>query len=146
MGQNDDPVASQTRCRVLIVEDEYFLADDIGRELRSTGAVVVGPIADLREAQVQVANDGFDVAVIDINLRDHLAWDVADELKRRCIPFIFVTGYGAEVIPERFAGVVRFEKPCDLSKVTAHVSQLCRKELGAHCHSGDYRKDQSVAR
>jgi hypothetical protein len=33
------------------------------------------------------------VAVIDINLRDEAAYDIADELRRGAIPFVFATGY-----------------------------------------------------
>jgi len=49
------------RCRVLIVEDEYFLANDLAKALSASGAQVVGPIADLEEAVAQVGQGGFDV-------------------------------------------------------------------------------------
>jgi DNA-binding response OmpR family regulator len=60
-------------CRVLIVEDEYFLADDLKKRLESCGAKVVGPIAELGAAQAQISRDGFDVAAIDVDLRGEFA-------------------------------------------------------------------------
>ena len=36
--------------RVLVVEDEYYLADDIGRALRSAGADVAGPVGEVEDA------------------------------------------------------------------------------------------------
>jgi DNA-binding response OmpR family regulator len=85
-------VGTLVGCRVLIVEDEYFIAHDLEQALKSHGATVVGPIAGLAEAEDQIANDGFDVAVIDLNLRGQLAYSLGDELMRRHIPFFFVTG------------------------------------------------------
>jgi DNA-binding NtrC family response regulator len=58
-----------TGCRVLVLEDEYFLAKDLERELTARGAIVVGPFAEISRAKDQVANGGFDVALIDIDLR-----------------------------------------------------------------------------
>src|SRR5215471_16504440 len=56
-------------CRVLIVEDEYFLAADLQAALKSLGANVIALVGDLDEALVLLANGGFDIAVVDINLR-----------------------------------------------------------------------------
>lgn len=113
-------------CRVLIVEDEYFLASDLAVALKDHGAEVIGPFGDLFEAMQRAANFRFDVAIIDINLRDEPAYPVADELMRRNIPFIFATGYSAEVLPERFKEVPRWEKPYDLQLLVNDVARHCR--------------------
>lgn len=112
---------NRTDCRVLIVEDEYFLAADLETTLRSRGAQIVGPIADLTEAKNQIADGGFDIAVLDIGLRDEPAYVLADELMAREIPFVFLTGYSADVIPARFAAVLRLEKPMDPGVVAQQV-------------------------
>src|SRR5579872_6057482 len=44
MSNTDTPLHG---CRVLIAEDEYFLANDLERALRERGAHVVGPCAEL---------------------------------------------------------------------------------------------------
>lgn len=109
--------------RVLIAEDEYFLADDLAEALRSLGFHVIGPIPELPDA-MSVPHHAFDVAVIDINLRGNLAYPMADELWR-VGKFIFATGYGDDSIPYRFRHVPRWEKPYELCKVAADVSKLC---------------------
>ena len=83
--------------RVLIVEDEYYLAADLELALKAQGAGVVGPICDLPDALSAVAKGGFDAAVIDVNLHGEFAYNVADALKRRGIPFVFATGYSQEI-------------------------------------------------
>ena len=112
-------------CRVLVLEDEYFLASDLKDALIALGADVIGPIPDLDAACEQVAAGGFDVAIIDINLHDHETYRVADELQRAGIPFLFATGYSEKVIPDRFRDAVRWEKPYDLGKLVRDVGRLC---------------------
>ena len=120
--------ASMKDCRVLIIEDEYFLADDLVKALQALGAHVIGPVSELPDA-ISVQRDDFDVAVIDINLRGYLAYPIADELMRIGKPFIFTTGYGADTIPHRFRQVQRFEKPYELENVTAAVTELCGRAI-----------------
>lgn len=113
-------------CRVLIVEDEYFLAADLEESLRSEGAEIVGPIYEFSQALAKVEEDGFDAAVIDINLRGQSAYPIADKLIEQRIPFVFATGYGQEALPSRFWEVKRFEKPYDVPAISKHIVQLYR--------------------
>jgi DNA-binding NtrC family response regulator len=119
---------SAKRCRVLIIEDEYFLGHDLAKALRLLGCEVVGPVAELSDA-MSIEPDAYDVAVIDINLRGCLDYPIADELIRLRKPFIFATGYGANAIPHRFRNVRRFEKPCDIQTISAQIGMLCDRQL-----------------
>jgi CheY-like chemotaxis protein len=118
------PGAPPAVCRVLIVEDEWLLANDLETALRSLGAEVITLVGDIDDARAQLAASGFDVGVIDISLRGHNAFDVADDLQRQGIPFVFATGYSAEVLPARFADVARWEKPFDPHELARFVLQL----------------------
>lgn len=92
--------------------------------LRAHGANVVGPIGDLGEALEQARRDGFDLAVIDINLRDEKAFPIADELPQQKTPFVFATGYRENVIPDRYRDVPRWEKPYELDRVIKDLTRL----------------------
>jgi len=96
--------------RILVVEDEYFLADDLLRALRAEGAEVVGPVSSRHEAR-SLINDQLDGAILDIKLQDGEVYDIADDLSRMHVPFAFATGYDAEIIPYRFQTAARVEKP-----------------------------------
>lgn len=113
-------------CRVLVLEDEYLLADDLARILGQHGAEVVGPIADLRQARAALRQDGFDAAIMNVTVRGHKAFDFADELTRQEIPFMFLTGFAAKSIPARFRHVNVLEKPCVAREIANDVAQLCR--------------------
>jgi DNA-binding NtrC family response regulator len=119
------PEAPPAGCRVLIVEDEWLLANDLEAALKSLGADVTALVGDIDDARGQLAEGRFDVGVIDVNLRGHNAFELADELQRQGIPFVFATGYSAEVIPSRFANVDRWEKPFDQHSLAKYVLQLC---------------------
>ena len=108
-----------TGLRVLVVEDDYFIASDMCRAFQKAGVEVAGPVPTVREALSRIeGTDGLDAAVLDINLAgDGLAFPIADALRARGVPFVFATGYDGSVIPERFADVKRFEKPCNASRV-----------------------------
>lgn len=100
--------------RVLVVEDEYFIADDIVRALRRLGAEVVGPFACCEQALDAFASEGrIDAAVLDINLRGDAVYPVADALRGRGVPFVFATGYDEASVPLRYRDVPRWEKPFD---------------------------------
>jgi len=122
-------------CRVLIVEDEWFLASDLQTALRSAGADVIALVGDVADAHAQVALGGFDVGVIDINLRGHDAFGIADELQRQGKPFLFFTGYSADLIPKRFAKVSRVEKPFDSRELAECVLQLWHRRSEADAKS-----------
>jgi CheY-like chemotaxis protein len=114
-----------TRCRVLVVEDEYFLASDLCEGLRIAGVEVIGPIGDVKSALKRVAEGGFDAAIIDMDLDGKPTYEVADQLRLNDIPFLFATGYGKPAIPARFHGVMRFEKPYQLKEVVKGAVSLC---------------------
>ena len=50
---------------------------------------------------------------LDVNIGGELIYPVADTLADRGVPFVFVTGYGAESIDGRFAHVPILQKPIE---------------------------------
>ena len=104
--------------RVLLVEDDYFIVDDMVRAFRASGADVIGPVPSVEGALDLIAETAhLDGAVLDINLRGEMVYPVADALRERGVPFVFATGYDQAVIPPRYAEVTRCEKPVDPSTV-----------------------------
>jgi two-component SAPR family response regulator len=109
--------------KVLLVEDDYFIADEMRRMLSRTGAEVLGPVATVDRALALIAaSSEIDVAVLDINLRDVMVFPVADALERRGVPFVFATGYEGATIPARYAHVQRCEKPVGMDTLAVALS------------------------
>ena len=114
--------------RVLVIEDEYFLAADMARELRALGAQVVGPVADVGEAANIAENDiALDGAIVDINLHTEMIFPVARTLRLRQVPFVFATGYGMTAIEPEFHDVLLWEKPFDVTAIARELAGLMQK-------------------
>jgi DNA-binding NtrC family response regulator len=112
-------------CRVLVVEDEYLLADDISHALAKAGAEVLGPFPSVEEATSFISSGvGIDAAVLDVNLRGDMIFPVADALAKRGIPFAFATGYDRWALPERFTSAPRIEKPFQASKIATALAPI----------------------
>ncbi|RFB85470.1 response regulator [Rhizobium leguminosarum bv. trifolii] len=103
--------------RVLIVEDEYFLADETRRKLEDLGAVVIGPTSNVSRALDLINGEHIDAAILDVYLGDELVFAVADELEARDINFVFATGYDPAHIPVKYKGFALCEKPAELEQI-----------------------------
>lgn len=112
---------------VLIVEDDYFLAEDARHALESAGARVLGPFARIEEAEELVHSTRPDCALLDINLGSGPDFTVAKTLLEQDIPVVFVTGYDAAIIPSELSHVNCLQKPTTPNKIIGAVEQLCNR-------------------
>jgi DNA-binding response OmpR family regulator len=98
--------------RILVVEDEFFLADDLRQILHEQNVEVLGPAATVTKALKVIRDEGpIDCAVLDVNLCGEVVYPISAVLGQRKIPFLFATGYGSTQIPAEFANILRLEKP-----------------------------------
>lgn len=110
--------------RILVVEDEYLLADELAQGLRGQGAIVLGPVPTVERALALIVDQALpDGAVLDINLGGQAAFQVADALIDRGVPLVLTTGYDAAALPERFGPVPRCEKPFSMQRLSATLCQ-----------------------
>ena len=116
-----------TGCRVLVVEDEYFLANDIVRALTALGAWIVGPYADLDEATDVVDRDiAIDAAIVDINLRNEMAFPLVRVLRSRKVPLVFTSGYDRSSIEPEFQDVRLWGKPLDIKTMALELTSMIK--------------------
>ena len=106
------------RRRVLVVEDEYLVAQDLAQELEDLGVEVLGPVARVEDALALLASGAAqpDAAVLDVNLGGRMAFPVVDVLRGRGVPIVFVTGYDPASLPQAYARVPCCEKPFDAGR------------------------------
>ncbi len=105
------PGASEKKKRrnVLVLEDEALMAMMLEEELESLGIHVIGPICNLQSAILLAETSDLDAALLDLNINGDYATEVADKLRARGIPFIFVTGYRLQGL--RYRDVPILHKP-----------------------------------
>lgn len=114
---------------ILVAEDEYYAAEALRRELIRLGAKVIGPAPTLERAMDLIEDaEQIDAAILDINLGGELIYPAADLLADRGVPFLFATGYDRSVIPPRFDGVARCEKPIGPEELGSAATLLISKD------------------
>jgi DNA-binding response OmpR family regulator len=119
------PYAQLGGRRVLVIEDEYFIADDLRQMLADVGAEVIGPFPDLAGAENMVINgEPIDAALLDINVRDEMIFPLARTLRSCGVPFVFTTGYDRSTVITEFQDVPLLEKPLDIRRVVRLLAEL----------------------
>ena len=99
--------------RIMVVEDEALVAMALRESLDELGFSVIGPFNRISEAMIALRNHNIDAAVLDVNLGGELIYPLADVLTADRVPFVFITGYGAEEIERRYAHVPVLQKPIE---------------------------------
>lgn len=113
------PAASLHGRRILVVEDEYLLADDLRQTLESLGIEVVGPVATVAQAlELLESEEAPDGAMLDVNLQGDAVFPVLDLLRERAVPFVLTTGYDGWALPAAYADAPRCVKPLDMRRLS----------------------------
>ena len=97
--------------RILLVEDEYFVALELKMILGALGAEIVGPASRLQTARELAKAERLDGAVLDVKLDGETTFPLAEELLDRGVPVLFTTGFSRSVLPDRFKGAPCLPKP-----------------------------------
>lgn len=96
---------------ILIVEDRSIVAAKVKRELERAGFAIAG-LAATEAAALELAGTlPLRAAVLDIDLRGVPIYGVAEVLRGRGVPFLFLTGYSRTVVPAAWQRVHLVEKP-----------------------------------
>jgi CheY-like chemotaxis protein len=104
-------MSSLAGARILLVEDEYLIAEMAGEMLAELGAVVVGPAYHMRDGLTLARGELLDAAVLDVNIHGETSDAIAGILQERDIPYVLATGYGEAAV--RQDGVPVLDKPYD---------------------------------
>jgi DNA-binding response OmpR family regulator len=97
----------------MVVEDEYFIADEVATGLRGAGAHVIGPYPTVDGAARQMETDEarLDAAVLDLNLGGATSVELIRRLRQQRVPVILATGYDVASLMPELRGLPRCEKP-----------------------------------
>lgn len=112
--------------RILVIEDNLLEADLMKQVLHAAGCSVVGPTARPEQALALARQNALDGAFLDIHLAGLNSFATAWELKRRGVPFAFVSGYPRSYVPG--PGPLRdapfLAKPFDRRELVATLSSF----------------------
>ncbi|MBB4616992.1 response regulator [Sphingomonas abaci] len=115
---------------ILVVEDEYLLADDLRAMLSQAGARVAGPFAAVAHAAEWLDRGAaVDFALLDINLGGSLIFDLVARLRAATVPIAFLTGYSHSAIPDIYADIPVLDKAVLLGTPDRLMARIV-EELG----------------
>ena len=103
--------------RILIVEDNPYIAIALEEMLSEQGLVIAGVAGALDDALLLAASASLDIALLDVNLGDRKIDPVAEALTARGKPFVFTTGCGRAGLPEAFLDRPIVEKPFYIEEI-----------------------------
>jgi DNA-binding response OmpR family regulator len=118
--------------RVLIVEDEFIIADEIASIVSAAGYEIIGPVGSVETAQAAL-EEGTppDFAIVDANLRGGSSARIAHRLRDLGVPFCVCTGYRFSDLKPTFGDVALLQKPVDSRTLVAVIQAALRKSSRA---------------
>jgi CheY-like chemotaxis protein len=106
---------------ILIVEDEPLISMMLEDFLESLGHTVAATCDTVRDALTAAERGGFDLAILDVNLKGENVWPVATRLKEQGVPFVIASGGHVDPPPREFDSVPLIEKPYTVDRVTPAI-------------------------
>ncbi len=110
--------------RILVVEDEFLLALRIHTLLEEADVEIVGPVGTLDEARKLADDEPLDGALLDVNIDGGRVDDVVEILRRRAVPFLFVTANDPDHLPPNCSRVAMVTKPFRDDDLLREVGRL----------------------
>lgn len=112
--------------QIMIIEDEYLLASELGEVLKSAGAKVIGPVPTSARAKALIERSRPDCIVSDINLSGESVFPFARWALAMGLPMLFVSGYDRTSLPPDLAAVELIRKPVDLTRLVSSVQEMIK--------------------
>ncbi|MGI8842038.1 MAG: hypothetical protein ACR2F8_14860 [Caulobacteraceae bacterium] len=113
------------QARVLVADDEPFIALDLALAVEDAGGEVVGPAASVKEALALLAATPVVGAILDVTLSDADVTAVAEHLIAHDVPLILQTGVGLPPgMAARFPGLIVKIKPFGSAALVEELAAL----------------------
>ena len=107
---------------ILVVEDEPLIAMMLEDFLESLRHRVHATCESVSEAVKAVDLGGFELAILDVNLKGENVWPVASRLREKQVPFVIATGGHVDPPPAEFHSVPVIEKPYTIDRVNPAIN------------------------
>lgn len=113
--------------RVLILEDDFWQAEDSRDRLIEAGAEIVVMTGSISAAIGSLTAQPCDIGLLDINLMGLQSFDLARAILERGVPVLFITGYEPNMVPFDLTDIPLITKPFDWPMAIARIRQLVGK-------------------
>jgi DNA-binding response OmpR family regulator len=118
--ENSNPLQG---VRVLVVEDNWQVANALRLALTDVGIVVTGSTSTAYEAKRITLDGKPDLVLVDLNLKGEMAFELVDWLRHHGLRVIVLSGYGAETTSRSNADAV-LQKPYSSDELFATLQKV----------------------
>ena len=122
----DSKPESTRGLRVLVVEDDFLIAQHMAMMLSDLGCVVIGPEGKADRAAAVARSQPLDGAVMDINLGGQTQYALIETIFDIGIPIVLTTGYAMPDLPPRLRGCPRLRKPVGQRELAQAIGRTFR--------------------
>jgi len=112
---------------VLIVEDEFLIGLMLIKEITRVGGTSLGPVTSVADAMKEINSQPVDAVILDAKLVDGSAADLAACLDERGIPYVVVSGYDKENLPNGLRGAPFVAKPILVPVLIEAIEELAAR-------------------
>lgn len=118
--------------KILVVEDNYLIAEHVCSVLDDEGCEVLGPVPRVAAGLALIARGPRpDCALLDVNLNGELCFPLARALAGDAVPVIFLTGYDDRaIIPPDFEPATVLGKPLANDRLVGALAAACARDKG----------------
>jgi Response regulator of the LytR/AlgR family len=117
--------------RTLIIDDEPTVIQDMQLLMKKhPGFLVVGHCGSLTEARILIPHTNPDLLLLDIELRDGIAFDLLSEYPGRTFQVIFITAYNHYAINAiKFSAFDYLLKPVDEEELAISLQKFVQRPI-----------------
>lgn len=109
--------------RILVVEDENWVAMELAWLVQEAGYTVLGPERTVAEARKALGKTKVDLALLDVALRGETVFPLSRMLEGLGVPFIFVTG-NPTLLPAEYSRRPLVPKPWQAPALRSLILQV----------------------
>lgn len=115
--------------RILICEDEPFVAIELAMSVQDAGGTVLGPAGSVDEALSLLERHPVHGAILDVNLSDGDVTPVAERLLEKRVPVILQTGVGVPPeLRQRYPDITALSKPVIAQRLVERIGRLLAED------------------
>lgn len=120
------PLARSDRnLTALVLEDSVLLLLDLQEALLGLGVGTVLKASSIYRALSVLESSQPDFAIVDYDIDGTASLMFVDELIRRAVPLLLVTGYGPDInLPAQYRGLPLLAMPFSMSELEAKINGL----------------------
>jgi DNA-binding response OmpR family regulator len=118
--------------KILIVEDEFLIGEDLRSTLEELGYDVAGPATTRAEALAAIAEHLPNIAMIDTRLGTEDSEPVVQDCTARGIATIIMSGHGKDELPAYCRGLAYLGKPYSPDAVEAILKDIQPMDAGSN--------------